>query len=111
MHHILCEKSCREYKEDDYKTCPFYGDWYYENVGDKKELTCQIGLASTEYDVCVKCPTLSELIEACGIKFDRLDRDKSIWEVRGGVNYCDIKTEAKTPEEAVAKLWLALNQK
>lgn len=52
-------------------------------------------------------PTLSELIEACGRDFESLDRgDNQLpWvsctkaQCYGGV----------TPEEAVARLWLALN--
>ena len=60
-------------------------------------------------------PTLSELILACGDRFERLERineklspgfkngDK--WQAMG---YREIEY-ADSPEEAVAKLWLALN--
>jgi hypothetical protein len=65
-------------------------------------------------------PTLSELIEACGDMFGQLvkyDPDKGQrwiaigeyprWETNGESRVERI--EAATPEEAVAKLWLALN--
>ena len=56
-------------------------------------------------------PTLSELIEACGDKFVSLTQDwtNNHW-------YCEAKGVTRviwggTSEEAVAKLWLALNKK
>ena len=52
-------------------------------------------------------PTLSELIEACGELFSNLDRDPfGKWEALAthGQGH-----EGSTPEEAVARLWLALN--
>lgn len=55
--------------------------------------------------------TLSELIEACGDDFDELYRlGKGSWLVNtdnDGFNGYD----GATPEEAVANLWLSLNQK
>ena len=61
-----------------------------------------------------KVPTLSELIEACGDKFYGLHK------VVGGqwlafiydMDDCSQQLEvyAGTPEEAVARLWLALNK-
>ena len=73
------------------------------------------------------CPTLSELIEACGKMFFVLTRfwESDTWFANNyfGENpgcYADPKTEelicpgingiGKTPEEAVAKLWLKLNE-
>lgn len=71
-------------------------------------------------------PTLSELIEACisykgenkcGDEFFLTFRDE---EWKTGMRYLDIDsglymgfpdTSGKTPEEAVARLWLALNKK
>jgi len=57
-------------------------------------------------------PTLSELIEECGEDFETLSRFE-------GKFYCYLphkeayaqQFEGDTPEEAVAKLWLALNKK
>jgi hypothetical protein len=55
-------------------------------------------------------PTLSELIEACGERFFSLQTSG-----KGGPGWYSIATgmvtaEGTTPEEAVARLWLALNQ-
>lgn len=52
-------------------------------------------------------PTLSELIEACGDEFFALSRLKEDWTVTKERFY----SNGSTPEEAVAKLWLALNKK
>lgn len=63
-------------------------------------------------DVC-KIPTLSELIDACGEDFFRLMNFNGVsdatWQAeahkyKGGKG-------GKTPEEAVAKLWIKLNKK
>lgn len=85
-----------------------------------------------EYPFCVKCngsdsdhdreyvpcmPSLSELIEACGKTFVMLIRVPSGWEAVGRMG--EFEDEASdtmrcggiTHEEAVAKLWLALNTK
>ena len=58
----------------------------------------------------VSIPTLSELIEACGEGFNDLNHSGGHrnWYARSGVS---IIVSGKTPEEAVAKLWLALNKK
>jgi len=57
-------------------------------------------------------PTLSELIEECGEEFDELVRLSEEWIARGNYSNNDgIKVFAKTPEEAVAKLYLKLNDK
>lgn len=55
-------------------------------------------------------PTLSELIEECGDKLFSLTRHGKIWQT----NFKDGmagETAGKTLEEAVARLWLALNKK
>lgn len=54
-------------------------------------------------------PTLSELIQACGEKFNNLHRtnvDNWACSSKNGVTL-----HGPTPEEAVAKLWLELNKK
>ncbi len=63
-------------------------------------------------------PTLSELIEACGggfAKVERIpwvDRGSRSWSASCSVMECeDIFAEGETPEEAVANLWLKLNKK
>jgi hypothetical protein len=62
-----------------------------------------------------KCyiPTLSELIKACGEKFDSLGLGKTEpkhWIVKSRNMDININIGGnKTPEEAVANLWLELN--
>jgi len=53
------------------------------------------------------CPGLSDLIAACGDKFARLNVVKDTWMAESE----DAKHVAAgaTPEQAVARLWLALN--
>lgn len=61
--------------------------------------------------------TLDSLVEACGSKFDYLKRDgKNFWGANKKLQYNENinKAEcfwAKTPTEAVARLWLELNKK
>lgn len=53
-------------------------------------------------------PTLSELIEACGVNFEWFGK------TLGGeyrVDYDDMSFIGKSSEEAVANLWLKLNKK
>lgn len=62
-------------------------------------------------------PTLSELIEACGNKFEAFERHEHAQGTKWcAVGYIDGEDDVrvfteKTPEEAVANLWLALNKK
>ena len=59
----------------------------------------------------IRKPTLSELIEACGDGFFRLshseNNDGTEWDAESWESG-EIET-GTTPEEAVARLWLALN--
>lgn len=62
----------------------------------------------------VYIPTLSELIEACGDRFCELIRlNKDAWVCEP--DFVELPSDnniiGKTPEEAVAKLWLKLNEK
>lgn len=56
-------------------------------------------------------PTLEELIEACGERFDKLEQSEKVasfkqqWEATGDEYFNGV---AYTPTEAVARLWLAL---
>jgi hypothetical protein len=54
----------------------------------------------------VKLPTLSELIEACGQNFAHLEQGNhpDQWRCNWDADFYS------TPEEAVARLWLALNK-
>lgn len=62
----------------------------------------------------VKIPSLSELIEACGERFwmvEARNLKEGNWHASG---YGKQKIEGgygSTPEEAIARLWLALNKK
>ncbi len=62
-------------------------------------------------------PTLSELIEACGDKFKRLETCK-VPDIKTDVERIvwfayseDDETTGYTPEEAISELWLELNKK
>lgn len=64
-----------------------------------------------KYQEIYYCPTLSELIMACGEGFMRLTRiaDSGQWYIEGWSSPI-IKLYADTPEEAVANLYIALNK-
>ena len=73
-----------------------------------------------EYQANASFPTLSELIEACGDKFRKLilhSENKKhpglIWQAGANQHKAKgiVSTRASTPEEAVANLWLKLNNK
>jgi hypothetical protein len=60
-------------------------------------------------EVPLAVPTLLDLIEACGIKFLSLQFRDLIWYATGHINTEITRTEmSDTPDEAVANLWLAL---
>lgn len=65
---------------------------------------------------CVDCPTLEELIEACGTKFAILSYSpgkETIWVAAARYLVIGeiINGNGSTPTIAVANLWLALNPK
>ena len=70
-------------------------------------------------DTQAYAPVLSELIEACGTNFGGLVRlSEGAWNaatpvIDTGMSYGEPSTEVEgsAPEEAVARLWLALNVK
>ena len=79
---------------------------------NEEELTCKCGYTNCEihdYER-VYIPILSELIEACGKgNVFELFEESDSW--KAVVNYPKIEFErGKTPEEAVAMLWLKLNE-
>jgi hypothetical protein len=53
-------------------------------------------------------PTLEELIEACGKEFVQLTRRAG---KRWDAESSRVETEGMSPTDAVARLWLALNEK
>lgn len=58
-------------------------------------------------------PTLSELIHECGEGFEMLERDGKwwAWEYSGVDGGGGKSGSGQTPEEAVANLWLKLNER
>ena len=94
------------------------GDRYYENVGEnRKEAVTNVSVTMV-LTMCVKIPTLSELIEACGDGFRALRLDSSMKTENNEQWACDRVEHGvfetfigKTPEEAVAKLYIKLNKK
>ncbi len=54
------------------------------------------------------CPTLSDLIAACGGRFSRLFVMKGIWFAES--DRPELVAMGDSPEEAVGRLWLALNK-
>ncbi len=59
-------------------------------------------------------PTLSELISACGVGLMEIQRSglgSSHWYAEGALDGWEKEGEGSTPEEAVARLWLALHKK
>lgn len=66
------------------------------------------------FELFAYSPTLSELIEACGKNFACLEHLSNelwvadAWREHG---FTTFSKEGPTPEEAVARLWLALNKK
>lgn len=59
----------------------------------------------------VYAPTLSELIEACGERFSQLVAPtKTIGKIWVASGFGWKEEGGSTPEEAVARLWLALNK-
>ena len=77
---------------------------------DKTKIYSVIDIYEGGDDIDCIVPTLSELIEACGEEFECVGRND---EFGGGWIATDKKdkwSRGKTPKEAVAKLWLKLNQ-
>jgi hypothetical protein len=96
--------------------------WYY--IGEHKELETQDHWKTVEWEwgncreweeiVSISAPTLSELIEACGKEFESLgkleEKGYEWYTETWGRNGEYERIYGSTPEEAVARLWLALNQ-
>lgn len=85
--------------------------WYWSPRTDIPTLWCVNALqpeSQERLESFIAAPTLSELIEACGERFWSLRRDpKGYFCALGDMGELPGCT---TPEEAVARLWLALNK-
>lgn len=73
------------------------------------------GFPQLEEGDYVSIPSLEQLIEACGEKLNGLINKGGVWIATGGEHRGfygdDFVPVGKTPTEAVARLWLALNKK
>ena len=82
---------------------------YYKNNGEEQHPSY-----SVDGGDCIVNPTFSELIKECGEKFYALNFNRGFkikWMAEGVLSDDTIIGEAaRTPEEAVAKLWLELNK-
>ena len=56
-------------------------------------------------------PNLNILIEACGDAFIGLDKGDNSWSAAGSNEKTLTEETGQSPEEAVARLWLKLNEK
>jgi hypothetical protein len=88
-----------------------------EQGGGWSEAARQHGVTVTHYDLEDRmqdlkdgyyCPDLSDLIEACGSSFSQLFVEADIWTAESKDPVHTIL--ARSADEAVAKLWLALNK-
>jgi hypothetical protein len=74
--------------------------WY----GDKSKTGLDLDLSKE----VVYSPTLTELIEACGLPFELSCDAAGHWYASNTAN-ADLRRSGETPAEAVARLWLVLH--
>lgn len=83
-----------------------------ENIyfDSNKEIVIGAFVESEVSEKMVKVPTLSELIEACGEEFEGILRNvtEGVFGRKWLASAGGYKADGSTPEEAVARLWLAL---
>lgn len=96
---------------------PQHGAFQWVDSYGKREVwgTINQGQFPSHSFLCI-APTLSELMAACGKRFSYLHFGETGWtavdHAQGTLDeYGDCRGRGSTPEEAVANLWLALNQK
>lgn len=91
-----------------------YGTLFFNGMGGLILIDARLeGLKRMTY---ARCPTLPELIEACGEDFEFLEHHEGIWWACASrpfsINASPYPTNcvmSNTPDEAVGKLWMALN--
>jgi len=104
---MITYELAKELKEAGFPIVRDSHDYMINTVGGTECTRCGERLTKPETSpFCDLTPTLSELIEACGDKFFELSKLSDGWV--SSDHY--LNGEGKTPEEAVAKLWLALNK-
>jgi hypothetical protein len=105
----------KQLKDAGYPQNPVGGQW----VHDRPEISAQPNFnRSVSYTIPTTTrsylPTLEELIEACGEQFGALEQWHSMTNHRDKwtafVSNREESYSRSTPKEAVARLWLALNQ-
>ncbi len=105
--HCIYDSSCGE--ELEYLKKTPVKDWQGKGRATvyfaKEYLESEEGKYLTVYK-----PTLSELIEACGDRFNCLERMIGCWIAIYDGDAAYFIGEGITPEEAVAHLWLELNK-
>ena len=69
-----------------------------------------LGKEGTDAKFKIYVPTFSELIEACGYPIFVGAHHETYWYAKNGMHSEAVSAEAKTPEEAVARLYIALNK-
>lgn len=90
----------------------------YELAKELKDAGFPQNILGKVDDWVVRMPSLFELIESCGDNFDYLERGTQGGWYAYHENFgateeesCDDSGHGSSPEEAVARLWLALNKK
>ena len=96
----------------------------YELAKELKEAGFPQIIKDTQYTGALECghcgyfmkgevhiPTLSELIEACGKYIELSNGDVRFKDWYASAGKAGEEIEGKTPEEAVARLYIALNKK
>jgi len=107
---MLSYKLCKELKDAGFKQTAVYETYFYNEKEDLVFIDKNLeGLTWKNY---VRCPTLEELMDACG--------DGILIEYHKDISFAWENSQAvadknrqfgKTPSESVAKLWLKLNKK
>lgn len=102
-------KLCKQLKKMGFPQGDFLSDRFYTFNSEARENIKIVGHRNALiYDKDIKIPSLSDLIEECGEGYLMLTRAKYGW-IADGIDPTDRST-GKTPEEAVAKLWLKIKQ-
>jgi hypothetical protein len=88
---------------------PQYWDshWFYNKDGER-QFTGDLEYSEDMRSACCVIPTLSELIELCGPNFAALYQASGRYAARG---FDSEVARGETPDEAVARLWLLLNNR